>query len=118
MDQNVIKMSRPQWLRSWFAHLLKVSQFSVSSLPLSASRDWTETGDAIRHHSGLFFAVVGVRWANPSGRRIEQPLIEQTEIGTLGFLIKGRGRQRQILVQAKIEPGNVGAVQLDRKSVV
>ena len=43
---------------------------------------------------------------------IEQPLIDPPEIGTLGFSLRGIGKNREVLAYAKIEPGNVDTVQL------
>src|SRR5207249_2629999 len=40
-----------------------------------------------------------------------QPIIDQPEVGILGFLFRGRDPV-ELLVQAKFEPGNVNLIQL------
>jgi oxidase EvaA len=43
---------------------------------------------------------------------IEQPIIDQPEIGILGFLVQRQDGCHRFLVQGKLEPGNIGGVQL------
>ena len=87
-------------------------------IPLEEIRRWTLADGALRHDTGGFFSVVGIRGSilayGPSSppRLVEQPLIHQPEIGILGILLRTRGCRAEILVQAKAEPGNVEDVQL------
>jgi oxidase EvaA len=92
-------------------------------IPLQETRRWVMAGGALRHDTGGFFSVVGVRGTIHTGAdssrarpgelsSIEQPLIHQPEIGILGILLRTRGGRAEILVQAKAEPGNVDSVQL------
>src|SRR3989339_962265 len=90
-------------LRSWFANLIKKSDFRIEWIPLSKSSSWYFKNGKIVHKSGRFFEIIGL--AN-------QPFIDQREIGTLGFLIRERKQKKEILVQAKIEPGNSNTIQL------
>ncbi len=90
-------------LRSWFANLIKKSDFRIEWIPLSKSSSWYFKNGKIVHKSGRFFEIIGL--AN-------QPFIDQREIGTLGFLIRERKQKKEILVQAKIEPGNLNTIQL------
>lgn len=105
-------MNRPRWVEAWFSTAYDLSVFQINRLTLASSSAWALSNGAIRHQSGRFFSIVGVRWENPDGKYIKQPLIEQREIGTLGFLLCSNEKNRELLVQAKIEPGNVGIVQL------
>jgi oxidase EvaA len=41
-----------------------------------------------------------------------QPIINQPEVGYLGFIVKKINGVMHFLIQAKIEPGNVNCVQL------
>ncbi len=41
-----------------------------------------------------------------------QPIIDQPEVGILGFLVRAHGAANEWLIQAKAEPGNVEVVQL------
>lgn len=88
---------------NWFKTLIKESDFHIEWIPLSKSRFWSFENGKIVHRSGRFFKIIGL--AN-------QPFIDQNEIGTLGFLIREKKQKKEILVQAKIEPGNSHIVQL------
>lgn len=90
-------------LHSWFTNLIIKSDFHIEWIPLSKSRSWFFKNGKIVHKSGHFFKIIG--FAN-------QPLIDQREIGVLGFLIRERKQKNEILVQAKIEPGNLNTIQL------
>ena len=105
-------MSRPQRLDKWFSSLIEKSNFRVVDSSLAASKTWVLSGGQIRHHTGRFFKVVGVRWSSPSGEVITRPLLEQHEIGTLGFMMRRVNDKNEVLMQAKLEPGNIGVVQL------
>ncbi len=106
------KQQRPEWAESWFKTVVKKSNFSVRPISLSASKEWQNNWGAIQHKSGLFFKIVGVSWKDLIGEVHERPLVEQREIGTLGFLMYKGKKCNEILVQAKIEPGNVGICQI------
>ena len=108
---NQVK-TRPDWLLSWLSSITRKAAFSVKDIPFSQSKEWAFRDGALGHSTGKFFRVVGIRYEYPQGVTMYQPLLEQREVGTLGFLIRERDGNREILVQAKIEPGNVGIVQL------
>lgn len=107
-----LKNSRPEKIQKWTDHLIERSGFEVKPVKLTDSTNWLVIDGAIRHSSGLFFNIVGVSWDGDSRHPYSQPFIEQREVGSLGFLLQKEGSLRQLLVQAKIEPGNVGVVQL------
>lgn len=96
----------PTGVIDWLAAVAESAELEVADARLSDSTDWAVRDGAIRHRSDRFFRVVGVRTAHG-----DQPLLEQREIGTLGFLLRGDAR-RELLVHAKVEPGNVGGAQL------
>ena len=85
----------------------------VEPIPRSHSKEWIFDGRRLRHVTGGFFAVVGAGLYRGGERQPEfdQPLIDQPEIGILGFLVRPGSEGREVLVQAKPEPGNVGLVQ-------
>lgn len=66
------------------------------------------------HDSGGFFSIDGIRVATNwgGGASWDQPIINQPEIGYLGFIVKEFNGVLHFLMQAKIEPGNVNYVQL------
>ncbi|MGX1914124.1 NDP-hexose 2,3-dehydratase family protein [Streptomyces phaeochromogenes] len=71
------------------------------------------TGD-LRHASGKFFAVRGLRVRSDFGpvAAWEQPIIDQPEIGVLGIALRNFEGIPHLLMQAKSEPGNANGVQL------
>ena len=80
----------------------------METMSLDRSREWVLRDGRIVHRTGRYFAVTGVAGADGSA----QPLLEQREIGTLGFLRAGATARVELLAQGKIEPGNVGLAQL------
>ena len=68
----------------------------------------------LEHNSGKFFSIEGIdiktNWGNVS--HWTQPIINQPEIGFLGIITKKFNGVLYFLMQAKIEPGNINAVQL------
>jgi oxidase EvaA len=69
------------------------------------------TGD-VSHDSGGFFAVRGMDVRRPDGSGWQQPVVVQPEVGILGMVVREIDGLLHCLVQAKVEPGNPGAVQL------
>lgn len=61
-----------------------------------------------------FFSIDGIRIATNylDVSTWDQPIINQPEIGFLGFITKKIGGVVHFLAQAKIEPGNLNIVQL------
>ena len=68
----------------------------------------------LRHASGKFFSIEGIRVRTNYGNvaEWEQPIINQPEIGYLGIITKEIDGVLYFLLQAKVEPGNVNNVQL------
>lgn len=101
----------------WLSERQAVHSCSVSKVPLSELGEWTvdlETGN-IAHSSGRFFSVEGLEFQidSPAGPLTGgQPIINQTEVGIVGFLGQQIDGVMHFLVQAKMEPGNVNCVQL------
>ena len=83
---------------------------------LSKLRDWTmdEAEGRIRHSSGKFFSIDGIRVRTNWGNKPEwaQPIINQPEIGLLGCIVREIRGALYFFIQAKVEPGNVNCVQL------
>jgi oxidase EvaA len=66
------------------------------------------------HESGGFFSIEGISVKTNAGMvpSWTQPIINQPEIGILGFVTKKINGILHFLIQAKIEPGNINSVQL------
>lgn len=86
----------------------------IEQIPIGKLRGWSYRDDRIRHDSGKFFSIDGVH-IETNYRNIpqwDQPIINQPEIGFLGFIVKKFDGVLHFLMQAKIEPGNLNIVQL------
>ena len=87
---------------------------NMEIIPISELRGWSYRDDRIRHDSGKFFSIDGIR-IHTNYRNVstwDQPIINQQEIGFLGFIVKKFNGILHFLIQAKIEPGNLNVVQL------
>lgn len=86
----------------------------INQIPLSKLNGWNYSDDRIHHQSGKFFSIDGIH-IKTNYRNIpewDQPIINQPEIGFLGFIVKKFKGVFHFLMQAKIEPGNLNLVQL------
>ncbi|PSL05981.1 oxidase EvaA [Haloactinopolyspora alba] len=88
----------------------------VQPMPLESLDSWYTDPDTgwIRHRSGKFFSIEGLRFTVSDGPVPEwcQPIINQPEIGILGVLVKEFDGVVHCLLQLKAEPGNRGGLQL------
>lgn len=87
---------------------------NIKQIPISELKGWSYRDDGIRHDSGKFFSIDGIRIRTNYRNTPEwdQPIINQPEIGFLGFIVKKFNGVLHFLMQAKIEPGNLNVVQL------
>jgi len=89
---------------------------SVEMVPFSLMERWAfdpKTGN-LQHESGRFFSIIGIEVSTNWGlvNNWTQPIINQPEIGFLGIIAKKIDGILHFLMQSKIEPGNINAVQL------
>ncbi len=101
---------------AWLRGMNSVEYFHVDQIPLTEMRNWSfdeRTGD-LRHASGGFFSIRGLRVKTSSGpiESWTQPIIHQPEVGVLGIVTKKIGGILYLLMQAKAEPGNINTFQL------
>ncbi|MFE5123453.1 NDP-hexose 2,3-dehydratase family protein [Streptomyces sp. NPDC056669] len=91
--------------------------FAVERIPFDALDGWSfasETGNLV-HRSGRFFTVEGLHVSvgeQPTRAEWHQPIIVQPEVGILGVLAREFDGVLHFLMQAKMEPGNPGLLQL------
>lgn len=98
---------------AWLDARARQGRYLVEQAPLDGLSGWgvdPATGD-VRHASGKFFTVTGMS-VDLGLRRWAQPVIVQPEVGVLGFLSRRIDGVLHVLVQAKMEPGNVNLVQV------
>ena len=86
----------------------------VKQIPLTSMKMWNATDQSINHVSGKYFSIEGINVRTNYGSvpSWDQPIINQPEIGFLGFIVQRKRGVFHFLVQAKIEPGNINVVQL------
>lgn len=101
-----------QWIKEQNRRVnVKITKTNFKDLSLWS---YDENSGNIIHDSGKFFSIDGIAVETDWGTKKywEQPIINQPEVGYLGFITKEFDGILHFLVQAKIEPGNVNNVQL------
>ena len=98
----------------WIKEKNKEIQTRITEVPLSELKDWGIVDNKFQHKSGKFFSIEGISVETNYGLvpYWEQPIINQPEIGFLGFIVQKKQGILHFLLQAKIEPGNINCVQL------
>ncbi len=87
---------------------------NIEQISIEKLKGWSYRDDRIRHDSDKFFSIDGIH-IETNYRNVtqwDQPIINQPEIGFLGFIVKKFDGVMHFLMQAKIEPGNLNVVQL------
>jgi oxidase EvaA len=100
----------------WIKEQNRKVQVEVERIDFESMNQWKfDDGNyKIKHQTGKFFSIEGIHVKTNWGEVNEwsQPIINQPEIGYLGFITKEFNGVLHFLLQAKIEPGNVNHVQL------
>jgi oxidase EvaA len=96
---------------SWIEDRRLTIKYQIEPISLTELKSWVFTDTQIIHESGRFYQIQYMR-SHLNGREWDQPIINQPEIGILGFITKEIKGVLHFLVQAKIEPGNINIVQL------
>ncbi|PKP05673.1 MAG: NDP-hexose 2,3-dehydratase [Bacteroidetes bacterium HGW-Bacteroidetes-5] len=101
---------------NWLVKRNKAVNVKISKIKFKDLIGWSfsEGNYNLKHNSGNFFSIDGIKVETNYGNLSEwkQPIINQPEIGYLGFITKEFDGILHFLVQAKIEPGNLNNVQL------
>ncbi|MEU7163247.1 NDP-hexose 2,3-dehydratase family protein [Streptomyces morookaense] len=103
-------------IRQWLEERARVNEFTTTPVPFAQLDGWRftdDTGDLV-HRSGGFFRIRGLDVSGADGPvpHWSQPVIDQPEVGVLGMLAKEIDGVLCLLVQAKMEPGNINVLQL------
>jgi oxidase EvaA len=99
---------------SWLADVKTGRQLVTARVPLRTLDGWIADGESIRPRAGGPFEVIGVEVSAPS-REVPtwtQPMLAPTAAGHVAFLCQRRRGELQLLVQARVEPGLIDAVEL------
>lgn len=107
-------MAIEERLQHWLAERRLVSGLSTRQISWESCRFWHFVNGQLSHSTGGFFSVTGVSaQSNVFGLDgAVQPIIDQPEIGILGFVVRKNAAGNEWLLQAKAEPGNIGDVQV------
>ncbi|MDD3268862.1 MAG: NDP-hexose 2,3-dehydratase family protein [Syntrophomonadaceae bacterium] len=105
----------------WYLEQQVNCTMQISNIPLESCRDWyLDAADGyIKHKTGDFFYVQGVRIGQSGSREVgsagwDQPILTQVGFngGLLGLLRKKFDGIPHYLIEAKAEPGNPDKVQI------
>jgi len=116
-DDNQI--NKLEYIINWFYKKREESDMIVEEIGINDLDKWNvdpNSGD-IKHESGGFFEVIGVKASNTFDREVgkkgwTQPMIAKNPGGILGIIMKRINGIPHYLLQAKAEPGNIGKLQL------
>ena len=100
----------------WVKSRAQNNRYSVKLQALDKLKGWgfdPVTGN-LAHASGKFFRFEGLDVQITSGavQCWQQPILNQPEIGILGFIAQRFNGVLHLLVQAKMEPGNINFIQI------
>ena len=98
---------------SWIRLQNEEVSVKVSKINLKKINNWILDEKELKHETDKFFKIIGIKVNNNilDKKKWCQPIIDQPEIGYLGFICKKIDNVLHFLVQAKIEPGNINYVQ-------
>ena len=98
----------------WIENLNKTTFVKVEECNIQDSTFWfyDDYNGEILNRKRSFFSIKGMRRFEDNEFISEQPIIIQPEIGYLGIICKEIDGVMNLLMQAKIEPGNVNCVQI------
>lgn len=100
---------------AWREAIVRENAFACEPIDFADSAEWRFENGALRHRTGGFFSLVGLRTRaryEPL-HASEQLIILQPEIAINGFLARRQASGGlELLFNARVEPGNVGAMQL------
>ena len=116
-DDNQI--NKLDYIINWFNKKREESDMIVEEIGIDDLDKWNvdpDTGN-VKHESGGFFEVIGVKASNTFDREVgkkgwTQPMIAKNPGGILGIIMKKINGIPHYLLQAKAEPGNIGILQL------
>ncbi len=98
----------------WLEARRRRSGLAFTHIDWETCTGWRLSDGRLSHDTGGFFSVVGIETHSADAHldRLALPIIDQPEIGILGFLVRAGAAGHDWLLQAKAEPGNVGGVQI------
>lgn len=113
-SNTVVDKEKLAQIEKWIGSKNSGLKVSITRNKLSDSGNWfyDEENGEIHNQNGSFFQVSGLRHYSNGELVTEQPILIQNEIGYLGIICKEIDGVLHLLMQAKIEPGNVNKIQI------
>ena len=115
-DNQIHKLD---YIIDWFNRKREESDMIVEEIGIDDLDKWSVDSNSgnIKHESGGFFEVIGIKASNTFDREVgkkgwTQPMIAKNPGGILGIIMKRINDIPHYLLQAKAEPGNIGKLQL------
>lgn len=98
----------------WIEKKNREIHVAIEKNSLNDSDFWfyDETEGAIVNKNRSFFAIKGLQKVEDGKIIAEQPVLLQQEIGYLGIICKKIAGEMNLLMYAKIEPGNINHIQI------
>ena len=98
----------------WVDFIDRTTKVKISECSIDDSTFWfhDKVSGEIVNRKKSFFSIKGLQRFENSELIIEQPIINQPEIGYLGIICKEIDGVLNFLMHAKIEPGNVNCIQI------
>lgn len=99
---------------AWLDRRRAASGLQVRRVGFADCAGWRFRDGRLEHETGSFFSVAGMLFGNTArpDRNNAHVMIDQPEVGWLGFLVRPNGRGIDWLLQAKTEPGNDGGTHI------
>jgi hypothetical protein len=118
---RAIEPKDPAPILAWREQRRERIHFNADLIGLDDVRGWSRDADGnVRHTSGQFFGVEGVRVESGDLREVaswDQPIYTQLEGGILALLTRESAVNGiEFLLHAKAEPGNIGVIQTRPRS--
>ena len=95
-------------LQSYLQSTIGDSQFELTPVPFSAQDAWQPTNGMLSHKTGGFFHVIGLQHTDTGRQHLA---LYQPQSALTGLLVCRQNNQWYVMVQARIEPGNIGIGQ-------
>ena len=113
---RAIEPKAPAPILAWREDRRNAIQFKADLIGLDEVRGWSRDAQGnVRHASGQFFGVEGVRIESGNLREVaswDQPIYTQPEGGILAMVARETaGKGVEFLLQTKAEPGNIDILQ-------
>ncbi len=99
---------------SWITGMKTKYDLRVTRIPLCNVVGWRFTDYSIEHESKNFFSVIAVK-VQAGNREVlhwTQPMIKESNLGLIGFLVKKIDGVLHFLMQAKVEAGSFDVIDL------